>query len=113
MNEIKNESDLETALLEHLSDHKLEKKTLNALSAQFITAYKHGMKMTDWHILGQPPRIDQIIINGTVQGSNAAGLGRLASDSFWKELKIFRKGIPKPDYFEVELTIRPQKANIF
>ena len=111
MNDLKNEQDLEKMLLDHLSDHKVEKKTLNAISQQIVNAYKHGMKITDWHIKGQPPRIDQIIVSGTVPASNLAALGKLTLEPNWRELIIFRKGIPKPDYFDVQIKIQPERVS--
>ncbi len=101
MDNQKHEMEFEKALISHLRNNKIDKKELTGLSKNLAGAAKNGLKIIDWHIVGQPPAIDGIHFTGHLDASKVAGLNKIVADEFWRELKIFRKAIPFPDIFEV------------
>ena len=103
MEDQKHELEFENALTSHLKNIKFDKKELSGLSRNMASAAKNGLKIIDWHIVGQPPAIEQIHFTGHIDPSRLAGLSKILADDYWKELIVFRKGIPFPDIFEVRV----------
>ncbi len=84
-----------------LSAQQLSKQDL----ARIVSVVRsRGVKVVDWHILGQPA---PEAVTGTIQvsaGSAASVIGRLVSLGSARlrpRLEVFPLGIPRPDIFNV------------
>ncbi|HTD94919.1 MAG TPA: hypothetical protein VK644_13935 [Chitinophagaceae bacterium] len=109
MKEVKNEN-FEQELMTHLNSLEMDKKSMSLLSTYLVQANKAGMKLYDWHLKGQPPRIDELIVKGSVENIDSAAITRIFELKNWKEIFILRRGIPIPHELDVHLTFQPHQG---
>src|SRR5688500_4782612 len=101
--------DIQKDLISRLADANMTKEQLSEISKS-IAATK-GFKIVDWWILGTPA-FERIILQGHMQIKDSENIGRLLENERFKGIEILRKGIPKPDFFQVNVTIENVRANM-
>ena len=103
--ETRNFADIEKDLQAHLSSANLSKDRLAGISKSIAASYTAGLHIVDWWIYGIPA-FEKLVIQAQLPISQAGATiqGLLTNDSF-KGIDILRKGIPRPDYFQLQLTI--------
>ncbi|MEO6188108.1 MAG: hypothetical protein ABIO82_00520 [Ginsengibacter sp.] len=102
--EKKSHQDIEEELMAHLSSTNLSKAHLSSISKSIASSQGAGLKIVDWWIYGIPA-FERIVIQGHLPMSGSSVFQKLIANEQFKEIAIFRKGIPKPDFFQVNLTI--------
>ncbi|WP_121356504.1 hypothetical protein [Flavisolibacter nicotianae] len=103
--ESKTAVDLEKDLISHLAAANMTKEQLSELSKSIAASVGSGFKIVDWWILGIPA-FEQVIIQAHVPIAETNTLNKLILNERFKGIDILRKGIPKPDFFQVKLTIQ-------
>jgi hypothetical protein len=97
-------------LISRLAAANMTKEQLSEVSKSI--ANTKGLKIVDWWIVGIPA-FERVIIQTQIsikEGESA--IGRLAMNERFKGLEILRKGIPKPDIFQVNLIIENIRTNM-
>jgi hypothetical protein len=102
--ERKPNADMEKELMSHLSAANLSKEHLTSISKSIAASQASGMKIVDWWIYGIPA-YERLVIQGQIPIKEVATFQGLIENEKFKEIAIFRKGIPFPDFFQVNLTI--------
>lgn len=102
--EKKSNGDLEKDVMAHLSSTSLGKDQLANISKSIASAKASGFKLVDWWILGIPA-FEHIVLQAHVPIDQFDVIGKLLRNEQFKGLDILRKGIPKPDFFQVNLKI--------
>jgi len=102
--ETKSYAEVEKQLLSHLSSANLSKDHLADISKSIAASYKSGLQIVDWWIYGIPA-FERIVIQAQVPLAQASAITGFLSNASFKGIDILRKGIPKPDYFQVNLTV--------
>ena len=103
-----NFSDIEKDLHSHLSSANLTKEGLAGISKSIAASYSAGLKIVDWWIYGIPA-FERLVIQAQLPVGQVASVQGLLQNESIKGIDILRKGIPRPDYFQVELTINKQQ----
>ncbi|RYZ29850.1 MAG: hypothetical protein EOO10_04915 [Chitinophagaceae bacterium] len=102
--------DMQKDLISRLAAANMTKEQLSEVSKSI--ANTKGLKIVDWWILGIPA-FERVIIQAHIpikEGESA--IGKLAMNERFKGLEILRKGIPKPDIFQVNLIIENIRTNM-
>lgn len=102
--EKKSNGDLEKDVMAHLSGTGLGKDQLASISKTIADSKASGLKFVDWWILGIPA-FERIILQAHVPINQADVIGKLIINERFKGIDVWRKGIPKPDIFQVNITI--------
>lgn len=102
--ERRSHADMEKELMSQLSAANLSDEHLSSISKSIAASQVTGLKIVDWWIYGIPA-FERVVIQGQVPIKEAASLQGLIENEKFKEIAIFRKGIPVPDFFQVNLTI--------
>lgn len=102
--EKKSHADMEKELMSHLSAANLSKENLSSISKSIAASQGAGMKIVDWWIYGIPA-FERLVIQGQLPIKEVASFQGLIENDKFKEIAIFRKGIPVPDFFQVNITI--------
>ena len=102
--EKRNFSDIEKDLVAHLSSANLSKDHLAGISKTIAASYTAGLNIVDWWIYGIPA-FERLVIQAQLPIAQAASIQGLLQNESIKGIDILRKGIPKPDFFQVQLTI--------
>lgn len=102
--EKKSHADMEKELMAHLSAANLSKENLSSISKSIAAAQNSGMKIVDWWIYGIPA-FERFVIQAQIPIKEISSFQGLIENEKFKEIAIFRKGIPIPDYFQVNFTI--------
>ncbi|HEY4291281.1 MAG TPA: hypothetical protein VGN00_29470 [Puia sp.] len=97
-------AEVEKQLLSHLSAANLSKDHLADVSKSIAASYKSGLQIVDWWIYGIPA-FERIVIQAQVPIAETTVIQSLLGNAVFKGIDILRKGIPKPDYFQVNLTV--------
>jgi hypothetical protein len=97
-------TEIEKDFTAHLSSAKLSKDQLADVSKAIAKSYGAGFRFIDWHIKGQPP-FEQFIAHAQLPISASAEINSLLVTNAIKEIRILKKGIPKPDFFDVNIII--------
>lgn len=100
---------LEKDLIARLAATNMNKEHLSEISKS-IAATK-GLQIVDWWILGIPA-FERVIIQGHLPVKEFETVGRLLQNERFKGIEILRKGIPKPDFFQINLTIENVSAKM-
>jgi len=102
--EKRNLAEVERELMSHLSASELSKEHLASVSKSIASFYNSGLKIVDWWIYGIPA-FERIVIQTQLPISELNVVHGLLENDRFKEMHVFRKGIPKPEFFRVDLTI--------
>ncbi len=102
--ETKSYAEVEKQLLSHLSSANLSKDHLADISKSIAASYKSGLQIVDWWIYGIPD-FERIVIQAQIPVTQASAIQGLLGNASFKGIDILRKGIPRPDYFQVNLTV--------
>jgi len=102
MPELKELKEFETALLKHLTHIDNDKVGLRKVSSAIVSLKRSGLFIDQVLVKGKP-RLDRVIINGTVDPNFWEKIGGLGAN--FKRLEIFPKGIINPDGFKFKGTI--------
>jgi hypothetical protein len=102
--ETKSYAEVEKQLLSHLSSANLSKDHLADISKSIAASYNNGLQIVDWWIYGIPA-FERIVIQAQVPIAQASAIQGFLGNASFKGIDILRKGIPKPDYFQVNLTV--------
>lgn len=97
-------AEVEKQLMAHLSAANLSKDHLKHVSGSIAQSYAAGLRIVDWWIYGIPA-FERIVVQGQLPVEEARAFQELIANQQFKEIRIFRKGIPVPDFFQVDLTI--------
>ena len=97
-------AEVEKQLHAHLSTANLSKEQLSQVSGTISKSYAAGLRIVDWWIYGIPA-FERIVVQGQIPLTGAGAIQELAANKLIKEIRLFRKGIPVPDFFQVDLTI--------
>ena len=97
-------AEVEKQLLSHLSAANLSKAHLADISKSIAASYKSGLQIVDWWIYGIPA-FERIVIQAQLPVAETAAIQGLLGNANFKAIDILRKGIPKPDFFQVQLTV--------
>lgn len=100
--------DVEQPLLAHLSAANLPKDHLAAISRSFAASYKSGLQIVDWWVEGIPT-FEKLIIQAHLPINETKALQGLIQDESFKAIEIHRKGIPRPEFFQLQLTVEHSK----
>lgn len=99
MVDLKSTADFEKDLLENLKSRELDKKYLTKITSSIVNARKLGLKIIDWHMFGKPG-IDGIQIHANADLK--FNMSKLFELKEWRELIIFKRGTPRPDFLEIK-----------
>ena len=102
--ERKNNADMEKDLMSHLSAANLSKEHLASISKSIAASQRSGLRIVDWWIYGIPA-FERVVIQGQIPIKETNTFQELIQNERFKEIAIFRKGIPVPDFFQVNITI--------
>ena len=102
--EKKPNADLEKELMSHLSATNLDKEQLSSISKSIAASKASGLRLVDWWIIGIPA-FERVIIQTHLPINEFETIGRLIQNERFKGIDVWRKGIPKPDFFQINLTI--------
>ena len=95
--------DLQKDLISRLAAANMTKEALSEISKSI--ANTRGLKIVDWWILGIPA-FEQVIIQAHLPIKDAeVSIGKLVLNERFKGIEILRKGIPKPDIFQINFKI--------
>lgn len=97
-------AEVENQLMAHLSAANLSKEHLSQVSGSISKSYAAGLRIVDWWIYGIPA-FERIVVQAQLPLTGAGALQELFANKLFKEIRMFRKGIPVPDFFQVDLTI--------
>ncbi|THU38283.1 hypothetical protein FAM09_16535 [Niastella caeni] len=97
-------AEVEKQLMAHLSAANLSKEHLSHVSGSISKTYAAGLRIVDWWIYGIPA-FERIVVQGQLPIEAAGTFQELIANKMFKEIRIFRKGIPVPHFFQVDLTI--------
>ena len=98
-------AEVEKQILTHLSAANLSKDHLSQVSGTIAKSYSAGLRIVDWWIYGVPA-FERIVVQAQLPITGADAFQDLVVNRTFKEIRIFRKGIPPmPDFFQVNFTI--------
>jgi hypothetical protein len=97
-------AEVEKELVAHLSSANLDKAHLAGISKTIAASYNNGLQIVDWWIYGIPA-FERIVIQAQLPTAETAAIQTLLGNENFKAIEILRKGIPKPDFFQVQLTV--------
>jgi len=97
-------ADVEKELLSHLSAANLNKDHLAGISKSIAASYNSGLQIVDWWIYGIPA-FERIVIQAQLPVAGTTAIQSLLQNENFKAIEILRKGIPRPDFFQVQLTV--------
>lgn len=102
-------AELEKTLMSQLSN-ELDKSQLSSLT-KAIAGLSNNAYLIDWRWLGTPVFWDVVRVNYQVpiKEFNAADF---LGNSRFDELRILRKGIPVPRFYEIEAVVRNSKRQL-
>lgn len=103
---MENEQDyavIEKNLMDRLTSSNLSKEHLSRISKSIASSQESGLKLIDWWIYGIPA-FENFVVEGQLPIEKGEILGKLIQKGNFDGLRIFRKGIPKPDFFQVQIT---------
>jgi hypothetical protein len=96
--------DIEKDLLTHLSAANLPKDHLAGISRSIAASYNAGMQIVDWWVYGIPA-FEKLVIQAQLPIAETKALQSLVQNESFKAIEIHRKGIPRPDFFQLQLTV--------
>lgn len=102
--EKKSFKDIEKELSSHLSSAGLSKEHLSSVSKSIAESYANGLTIVDWWIYGVPA-FERIVLQAQAPINKFDAFQQLITNERFKEILILRKGIPRPDFFQLQLTI--------
>ncbi|MGI8952640.1 MAG: hypothetical protein ACR2FN_13780 [Chitinophagaceae bacterium] len=97
-------AETEKQLMSGLSAANLSKEHLASISKSIAASYNSGLQIVDWWIYGIPA-FERVVIQAQLPAKEVSALQGLVENEKIKEILILRKGIPVPDFFQVQLTI--------
>jgi len=100
--------DVEHDLLTHLSAANLPKDHLAAISRSIAASYKSGLQIVDWWVEGLPT-FEKLVIQAHLPIAETKALQGLVQNESFKAIEIHRKGIPRPEFFQLQLTVEHSK----
>jgi len=100
--------DVEDDLLTHLSATNLPKDHLAAVSRSIAASYASGLQIVDWWVEGIPT-FEKLIIQAHLPIAETKALQGLVQNESFKAIEIHRKGIPHPEFFQLQLTVEHSK----
>ena len=103
--------DIENDLIAHLAAANISKEHLAEISKSIASSLGSGLKIVDWWIIGIPA-FEQVVIQAQLPIKETETLNRLILNERFKGIDILRKGIPKPDFFQIDLTIQNVRSNM-
>ena len=102
--ESKTSVNLEKDLIAHLAAANMTKEQLSEISKSIAASTGSGLKIIDWWILGIPA-FEQVVLQAQLPISETDTIGKLLQNERFKGIDILRKGIPKPDFFQLKIVI--------
>ena len=96
-------AEFEKAFVSQLAD-QLDKKQLSTMSRQ-VASLGHHTAIIDWSWVGQPSFWDLVKVRYQFPVKEFKVQDFLDNDRF-SEIRVIRKGIPFPRFFEVEAIVR-------
>jgi hypothetical protein len=102
-------AEFEKAFVAELAD-QFDKKQLSAMSRS-VASLGNLSKIIDWRWVGQPGFWDLIQVNYQVPVKEFKPESFFENDRF-AEIRVIRKGIPFPRFFEVQATIRNSNRSV-
>lgn len=103
--------DVEKDLIAHLAAANMSKEHLAEISKSIAASFGSGLKIIDWWIIGIPA-FEHVVIQAQLPIKETDTLSKLILNERFKGIDILRKGIPKPDFFQVNLTIQNVRENM-
>jgi hypothetical protein len=100
--------DVEHHLLIHLSATNLPKDHLASISRSIAASYKSGLQIVDWWVEGIPT-FEKLVIQAHLPIDETKALHCLVQNESFKAIEIHRKGIPHPEFFQLQLTVEHSK----
>lgn len=95
---------LEKNLMEQLSRADVSNGHLSRISRSIAALHRSGFQVIDWSIFGKPA-FERFVVDTQLPFENATSLQELLVNKDFKEIFIFRKGIPPmPNFFNVKMT---------
>jgi hypothetical protein len=64
------------------------------------------MQIVDWWVYGIPA-FEKLVIQAQLPIIETRALQSLVQNESFKAIEIHRKGIPRPDFFQLQLTVEP------
>lgn len=102
--EQKSNADLEEDLMSHLSATNLGEEHLASIAKTIASSNAAGIKLVDWWIIGIPA-FERIVLQTHLPIDQSDAIKNLVQNERFKGIDIWRKGIPKPDFFQINITI--------
>lgn len=97
--------DIEKNLVDQLSNANLNKDQLSSISKSIAALQKSGFQVIDWSMFGKPA-LERFVIDTQLPLDKANAFQNLFVNKDWKQILIYRKGIPPmPNFYNVKLTI--------
>ena len=96
--------DIEKDLLTHLSAANLPKDHLAGISRSIAASYNAGLQIVDWWVYGIPA-FEKLVIQAQLPIVETKALQGLVQNENFKAIEILRKGIPRADFFQLQLTV--------
>lgn len=104
--------DVESAVVNQLSNASLSKAQLSDVSKSIVSLQRAGFQVVDWTMFGRPA-FEKLLVETHLPVEKAASLQNLFAGtgdqsiaSAFKEIFIYRKGIPPmPNFFNVQVSI--------
>lgn len=98
-------NEVEKTLLEQLSKANLSKEQLSSISKSISTLQKSGFQVIDWTQFGKPA-FEKFVFEAQLPAEKANAIQGLFGTTNWKEIFIYRKGVPPmPNFFNVKLAV--------
>ena len=101
-------SDIEKELQSHLSSANLSKDHLAGISKTIAASYTAGLNIVDWWIYGIPA-FERLVIQAQLPIGQVSSIQGLLQNESIRGIEILRKGIPRPDFFQLQLSIDKQQ----
>lgn len=100
----KESAKMEKDIMSRLSSSKLSKEHLSRISKSIAAYQDSGFKLIDWWIYGIPA-FERFVTEGQISLDKSEILGKFIVKGEFDEIRIFRKGIPWPEFFQVQVTV--------
>ncbi|HZH63800.1 MAG TPA: hypothetical protein VEY10_02840 [Flavisolibacter sp.] len=99
------QEEVEKSLNGQFSKSGLGKDQLTRISKSIAALQKSGHQIVDWSQFGQPP-FEKFVIDTQLPFDKVNAVQQLLADKAFKEIRIFKKGIPPmPNFYNVKLTL--------
>ena len=97
--------EIEKNLVHQLSKTGVNKERLSSISKSIAALQQTGFQVVDWSIFGKPS-FEKFVIDTQLPFEKASSVQGLFGNDNFKEIFIFRKGLPPmPNFYNVKFTI--------